>query len=100
MTLILPSITSPSITTSPSIPAFTITDGVDLVLSNPDGVGAWDTAEEAAEVMRDLCWHPRMFAGPFRVVPCTLRGVPNPGTWTPEALHRVQHSARAVVLAT
>ena len=48
---------------------FTVTDGADIVAGGYPLPRTWGTQEEAAEAMRDMCWSPRRFAGPFRVEP-------------------------------
>ena len=49
--------------------AYTVTDGEDFAAGGYPLPRWWETEAEAAEVMRNLCWHPRRFAGPFRVEP-------------------------------
>lgn len=44
--------------------AYTVTDGEDIVKAR-----TWDTREAAEEAMRDMCFHPKRHAGPFRVEP-------------------------------
>jgi hypothetical protein len=71
MTLSLPTITSPTLPTFISS-EFTVSDGVDIVAGGYPLPRTWATEEEAAEVMLGLCWSPRRFAGPFRVIPVTV----------------------------
>jgi len=78
-TFILPTttISLPSDLTSTFI-AYTITDGDDICAGGYPLPRWWETEAEAAKVMGDMCWHPRRFAGPFRVeavdVVCTKYG--------------------------
>ena len=66
----LPTINTPDLSSSiskPARPGFIITDGEERV-----GSGAWEHRTEAEAAMASLCWHPRRFAGPFRVEEATL----------------------------
>lgn len=43
--------------------AYTIADNATIITKR-----AWNTAEEAAAIMSGLCYHPKVYDGPFRVV--------------------------------
>lgn len=47
--------------------AYVVTDGEDIVSGGYPLPATWPTAEGAREKMAGMCWHPRRFAGPFRV---------------------------------
>ena len=72
--MILPTINTDSIpsdlTTSAS--EFTVSDGEGLVAGGYPHPRTWPTEAEAADAMFSMCWHPRRFASPFRVVPVTV----------------------------
>ena len=61
---------SSSTITKPARAGFIITDGAERALDL-----AWESREDAEARMRDLCWHPRRFAGPFRVEEVVLPAV-------------------------
>lgn len=47
--------------------AYTITDGAEIVSGGYPLSRTWDTQEAAAAAMKEMCWHPKRHAGPFRV---------------------------------
>ena len=49
--------------------AYTITDGEDFAVWGGYHARTWATRAEAEAAMRDLCWHPKRYAGAFRVEP-------------------------------
>lgn len=71
MTLSLSTITSP-ILPNFIFTEFTVSDGVDIVAGGYPLPRTWATEQEAAAVMSGMCWSPRRFAGPFRVIPVTV----------------------------
>lgn len=74
MTMNLPTINTNCIPSDLTISTseFTVSDGEDLVAGGYPLPRTWPTEAEAAEAMFRMCWHPRRFAGPFRVVPVTV----------------------------
>lgn len=51
---------------------FTVSHGENLVAGGYPHPQTWSTETEAAEAMSRMCWHPKRFVGPFRVVPVTV----------------------------
>lgn len=57
---------------SSTFTAYTITDGEDFCEGSYPLPRTFKTKSEAADVMSRMCWHPKRFAGPFRVEPVTV----------------------------
>lgn len=76
MTLSLPTISLPSTPPNLISSEFTVSDGEDLVAGGYPLPRTWPTREGAESAMDSMCWHPRRFAGPFRVVPVTVTRSP------------------------
>lgn len=74
MSMILPIINADRIPSDLTtiVSEFTVSDGEDLVAGGYPHPRTWPTEAEAAEAVSRMCWHPRRFAGPFRVVPVTV----------------------------
>lgn len=72
--MILPAMNTASIPSDLtfSLTEFTISDGESVVAGGYPLPQTWPTESEAAEAMARMCWHPRRYAGPFRVIPVTV----------------------------
>lgn len=72
--MILPTINSDCVPSNLTTIAteYTVSDGEDIVAGGYPLPRTWATEAEATEAMSRMCWHPRRFAGPFRVVPVTV----------------------------